>query len=67
MSQQNLEEEAGCGQADCRKMKKQAMANQTVVKETGNGQMTGLQKNCKNFLEILVLQTHTHHTVVLSS
>ena len=61
MSQQNLEEEAGCGQADCRKMKKQAMANQTAVKETGNGQMTGLQKNCKNFLEILVLQTHTPH------
>jgi hypothetical protein len=55
MSQQNLEEEAGCGQEDCRKMKKQAMAKRTAVKETGKGQTTGLQKNCKNFLEILVL------------
>jgi hypothetical protein len=64
MSQQNLEEEAGCGQADCRKMKKQARAKRTADKEAGNGQATGLQKN---FLEILLSQTHTHHTVVLSS
>jgi len=62
MSQQNLEEEAGCGQTDCRKMKQQAMAKRTADKEAGNGQATGLQKN---FLEILVLQSNTHHTVVL--
>ena len=35
MSQQNLEEEAGCGQTDCRKMKKQAMDKRTAVKEAG--------------------------------
>ncbi len=61
---QNLEEEAGCGQTDCRKMKKQAMAKRTADKEAGNGQATGLQKN---FLEILLSQAHTHHIVVLSS
>ena len=64
MSQQNLEEEAGCGQTDCRKMKQQAMAKRTADKEAGNGQATGLQKN---FLEILLSQAHTHHIVVLSS
>jgi hypothetical protein len=64
MLQQNLEEEAGCGQMDCRKMKQQAMAKWTADKEAGNGQATGLQEN---FLEILLSQTHTHHIVVLSS
>jgi chromosome segregation ATPase len=64
MSQQNLEEEAGCGQADRRKMKKQAMAKRTADTEAGNGQAIGLQKN---FLEILLSQAHKHHTVVLSS
>jgi hypothetical protein len=64
MSQQNLEEEAGCGQTDCRKMKQQAMTKWTADKEAGNGQATRLQEI---FLEILLLQTHTHHIVVLSS
>jgi hypothetical protein len=64
MSQQNLEEEAGCGQTDCRKMKQQAMAKLTADKEAGNCQATGLQEN---FLEILLSQAHTHHIVVLSS
>jgi hypothetical protein len=55
MSQQNLEEEAGCGQTDCRKMKQQAMAKLTADKEAGNCQATGLQEN---FLEILLSQAH---------
>ena len=63
MSQQNLEEEAGCGQTDCRKMKKQAMAKRTADKEAGNGQTRTAEKT----LEILLSQTHTHHIVVLSS
>ncbi len=42
MSQQNLEEESGCGQKDCRKMKQQAMAKRTADKEAGNCQATGL-------------------------
>ncbi len=50
MSQQNLEEEAGCGQTDCRKMKKQAMAKRTADKEAGNGQATGLQKTPRDLL-----------------
>ncbi len=45
-----------CGQADCRKMKKQAMVKRTADKEAGNGQATGLQKN---LLEILLSQAHT--------
>jgi chromosome segregation ATPase len=49
MSQQNLEEEASCGQTDCRKMKKQAMAKRTADKEAGNGQETGLQKTPSRF------------------
>jgi hypothetical protein len=49
MSQQNLEEEPGCGQTDCRKMKKQAMAKRTADKEAGNDQATGLQKKPSRF------------------
>jgi hypothetical protein len=49
MSQQNLEEEAGCGQTDCRKMKKQAMAKRTADKEAGNDQATRLQKKPLRF------------------
>ncbi len=64
MLQQNLEEEAGCGQTDYRKMKKQAVAKWTADKEAGNGQATRLQEN---FLENLLSQSHTHHIVVLSS
>jgi hypothetical protein len=64
MSQQNLEEETGCGQTDCRKMKQQAMAKLSADSEAGNCQATRLQEN---FLEILLSQTHTHHIVVLSS
>ena len=64
MLQQNLEEEAGYGQTDCRKMKQQAMAKRTADKEAGNCQATGLHEK---LLEILLSQTHTHHIVVLSS
>ena len=49
MLQQNLEEEADCGQTDCRKMKQQAMAKWTADKEAGNGQATGLQKKPSRF------------------
>ena len=45
-------------------MKQQAMTKWTADKEAGNGQATRLQEN---FLEILLLQTHTQHIVVLSS
>jgi hypothetical protein len=66
MSQQNLEEEAGCGQtlnglqkneeagygqADCRSRSRQWPSDLTAEKT----------------LEILLSQAHTHHVVVLSS
>jgi hypothetical protein len=56
-----LQKNEEAGQADCRKMKKQAMAKRTADKEAGNGQATGLQEN---FLEILVSQAkliRLHH------
>ena len=63
MSQQNLEEEAGCGQADCRKMKKQAMAKRTADKD----RQWPSDRTAEKTLEILLSQAHTHHVVVLSS
>ena len=63
MSQQKLEEEAGCGQADGRKMKKQAMTKRTADKD----RQWPSDRTAEKTLEILLSQAHTHHVVVLSS